>query len=316
MGRNDDTERSAQGGETLDRSKRNLLKVAGAGAGLVALGGMTATGAGQEDGGTPTGTPTPGGGNETDDDAAEHFVADIVDPVFGYPLASGETNDLDVEHVVDVTVEEGTATHQNFPQEPDPEAPGSFAEVPAEFFFDPVGLQVEPGDLVHFNTVAGLHTVTAFHEKFTEPGLDMPTRVPEGVPGFTSPPVTPGESWVYQFTETGVYDYFCFPHLGLGMVGRIVVFDPEEDDVESDEFAAPTAGELFPNDQRVYDAPELDPANVVEAGSVAWADLTIPPQPTPTPTGTPTETETETPNGTATGTPTETETTTETETEL
>lgn len=282
----------------LDRSRRNVLKIAGAGAGLAALGGLSTTGVGQEDGGTPTATPTetptPGAGDAAED---EHFVADLVDPVFGYPLAGGETDDLELEHVVDVTFVDGGGSHEGFPQEPDEDAPGQFVEVPAEFFFDPVGLHVEPGDLVHFDTVAGLHTVTAFHEKFSEPNLDVPTRVPDDVPGFTAPPMTPGESWVYQFTEPGVYDYFCFPHLGLGMVGRIVVLDPEEDDVDSETFAAPTAGELFPNGGAVFSAPELDPATIVEAGSVAWADLTFEVQGTPTGTGTP-ETETDTPTET------------------
>lgn len=307
MVRDNHRETSEQSSRISDWSRRNILKITGAGAGLAALGGMTVTGAGQEDGETPT----PGGGNETPTDTAEaeHFVADLVDPVFGYPLAMGESDDLDVEHVVDVMLEEGDGAHEDFPQEPDEEAPGEFMEVPAEFFFDPVGLHVEPDDIVHFNTVAGLHTVTAFHDKFVEGDLQIPNRVPEDVPGYTSPPMMPGESWVYQFTESGVYDYFCFPHLGLGMVGRIVVLDPEEDDVESDEFSAPTAGELFPNGERVLTADELDPANIVEAGSVAWADLTLQAQQTPAGTETTpgTETETVTDEGYETGTPTETE---------
>lgn len=286
MDREDQRETSGQPAKFTDWSRRNLLKLTGAGAGVAALGSMSIAGAGQEGGETPT----PGGGDNTTTGtgAAEHFVADLVDPVFGYPLARGETDDLDVEHVVDVMIEEGDGAHEAFPQEPDEEAPGNFAEVPAEFFFDPVGLHVEPGDIVHFNTVVGLHTVTAFHDKFVEGDLQIPNRVPAGVPGYTSPPLMPGESWVYRFREKGVYDYFCFPHLGLGMVGRIVVLDPEADDVQSDQFAAPTAGELFPNDERVLAAEELNPANIVEAGSVAWTDLTLPAQSTPT--GTPTGT--------------------------
>lgn len=73
-----------------------------------------------------------------------------------------------------------------------------------------------------------------YHEKFSEPDFELLTRVPDGVPGFTSPPLTPGESWVYEFETPGVYNYFCFPHLGLGMVGRIVVFDPEKHDLDDE----------------------------------------------------------------------------------
>lgn len=280
-----------------DWSRRSILKAAGAGTGLAAIGGLTLTGAGQEDGETPP----PDDGSETPTEPQpDHFVADIVDPVFGYPLAEGETDDVAIDHVVNVTVEEGTGAHENFPAVPDGEAPGEMMEGPAEFIFDPVGHHVEPDSLVHFNTVAGLHTVTAFHDKFVDPQLDIPTRVPDEVPGFTSPPLMPGESWIYQFTEKGVYDYLCLPHMGLGMVGRIVVFDSEEDDIATDQFAAPTTGELPPNVERVLGAPELDPANIVESGSVAWGDLTLtePDTPTPTPTATPeTPTTTETDDG-------------------
>lgn len=280
MVREEYSETDRESNTFTDWSRRNLMKLTGAGVGAATLAGMSITGAGQEDSETPS--------SSDDNETAEHFVADLADPVFGYALARGETEDLDVEHVVDVLIEEGDGAHEDFPQEPAEEAPGEtpdeiapgeLYEVPAEFFFDPVGLHVEPGEIVHFNTGSGLHTVTAFHDKFIEGDLRIPNRVPEGVPGFTSPPMMPGESWVYKFTEKGVYDYFCFPHLGLGMVGRIVVFDPDEDDAESEEFAAPTEGELFPNDERVLMAEELDPATIVERGSIAWSDLTIPEQP-------------------------------------
>lgn len=270
-------------------SRRRVLSVAGAGTGLAAvasagLGGEYAVGSSPAQEETPTATETP---TETAEEGDEALIDDLVDPTFGYPLAADETETVSLQHVVDVTIEEGEGAHPDFPAEPDQDAPGSFVEIPAEFFFDPVGLHVEPGDLVHFNTVTGLHTVTAFHE-FSDPNLEVPTRVPHAVPPFTSPPLTPGRSWVYQFTETGVYDYLCLPHLGLGMVARIVVFDPEEDDIESETFAAPTTGPLFPNDARVLQADELAPENIVDEGTVPWADLTIA-APTPTETGTGTE---------------------------
>ena len=305
----DDRERPGQAGGILEWSRRNVLKLGGAAAGLAAVGGASVVGLGQETDGN--------GGNETAGPTGEAtFLGDIVDPVFGYPLAGDETEGVSIENVVDVTQEPGDGAHADFPQEPDPAAPDGVVTVPIEFFFDPVGLHVLPGALVHFNTVAGLHTVSAFNDKFVEPELDIPTRVPPGVPGFTSPPLTPGESWVYQFTEKGVYDYFCFPHLGLGMAGRIGVCDPEVDAVEDETFAAPTAGPLLPNDERVLGAEELDPANIVEVGSVTWADITLaePPAATPgteTPAGPETEVETETPAPeTATEAETETETVT------
>ncbi len=292
----DGTERSTDDDRT-DVSRRNLMKLAGAGTGIAALGGASLV-AGQEGGGDE-GDDETGGGTGDDD----HLLDDLVDPVFGYPLAGGEGDDVSLEHVVDATMADGEGAHEDFPEEPDPDAPGQFVEIPAEFYFDPVGIHVEPDALVQFEIGAGLHTVTAFHEKFGEPEFDVPTRVPDDVPGFTSPPATPGESWVYRFTEPGVYDLFCFPHLGLGMVMRVVVFDPDDDDIDDDEFEAPTAGPLFPNVERVLTAPELDPETIVEEGTVAWEDLTLEEE-TETETETETATETDTPEG-ETDTPTE-----------
>ncbi len=50
--------------------------------------------------------------------------------------------------------------------------------------------------------------MTAFDPKFDEPPfLVLPDRVPTDY-GFTSPPVTDGDTWLYQFATKGVYDLF------------------------------------------------------------------------------------------------------------
>lgn len=252
----------------FDWSRRRLLRVTGAGAGLAALGGASTLGVAQEE--DEDGEDENGEGDGDDG----HFVEDLVDPTFGYPLAADETDDLELEHTVEVTAGEDIDAHDDFPLVPAEDDSGDMVEAPAEFVFDPVGLHVEPGDLVHFAVVAHLHTVTAFHEKFhLEEAL--PTRVPAESPGFTSPPLADGESWVYRFETSGVYDYLCLPHLELGMVGRIVVFDPEADDLEDEAFEAPPSGPLPPNVERVFGAEELEPTQVVEEGPVAWEDLTL-----------------------------------------
>lgn len=296
-------------------SRRNVLRTTGAGAGLAALVGLSIPGTGQEDDEGAGNGEDGDGGDEEDQD---FLVDDLIDPVFGYPLAEGETDDANAAHAVDMLVQEGDAVHEDFPREPMPAGPegpeggddetpqnetegvalnetenatqnetenatqnetmgpgpgpaGGFVEVPVEAYFDPVGLHVEVGEPIQFETVSGLHTVTAFHEKFVESQLDIPTRVPEGTPAFTSPPVTTGESWLYLFTTSGVYDLFCFPHLGLGMVMRVVVSDPDEDQ----EFDEPTAEIPFRNAELVLEAPELDPESIVDAEEVAWDELTI-----------------------------------------
>lgn len=257
----------------LDR--RPLLKALGAGAALSL--GMRGTAASEHGSGAENETNA---GNESGVESGTdgHFVEDLVDPVFGYPLAAEETDDLDLEHVVEMSTVEGSGAHENFPQGPPQQengGEGGDGGFPFEFSFDPVGLQVAPGGLVHFKSVAGEHTATAFHEKYSNPEMQMPNRVPDSVPGFTSPPIVRGESWVYQFSTPGVYDLLCLPHVVFGMVMRVVAIDPEEHDVEDETFAEPSGGELPPDVTAVLTADELDPANIVEQGTVAWEDLTI-----------------------------------------
>lgn len=139
-----------------------------------------------------------------------------------------------------------------------------------DFYFDPVGLSLQPGDTVEFVVREELHTVTAYHPRF----LGFQQRVPEGVPGFSSPPFLMDDSWYYRFDEPGVYDLLCLPHEGLGMVMRVVV--TEEGTEEAPEaYPEPEPGTPGPSPiaLTVLSAPELDPQNVVDQGSVAWTDL-------------------------------------------
>jgi plastocyanin len=244
----------------IAQSRRNLLKLAGAGIGLAALGGTSVVAGNQAQ---------PQSDQEDDEDGQGSDLADdLIDPVFGYPLDADESDDVVVSNVVELLTEEGEGAHPEFPTNPQT---GQAVEL--EFVFDPAGIRVGPDDVVKFQVVSGEHTVTAFHEKFSIPQRAVQTRIPEGSPGFTSPPIYDGEAWLYQFPEPGVYDVLCLPHLFVGMVMRVVVVDPETDDVPD----APTAGELNANAQQVLTAPELDPTNIVEAGTVGWADLTIEP---------------------------------------
>lgn len=240
-------------GEWAGFERRPLLKALGGGAALSLLG--TAGAAAQE-------TTT-----QESDGTAE------IDPVFGLPLAVGEEvpDGIDPTHVVSMdTVEEDV--HEGFPLRPDPQNPEQMVEAKKEFIFDPVGLRLAPGDVVHFESLHHLHTVTAFHQKWgdAEEFLQIPTRVPEGVSGFHSPLVMEDASWLYEFTEPGVYDIFCLPHVSFGMVQRIVVVDSE-----TDEAPAAPSGETFPNAMAVLNAPELQPEHIVENETVAWSDLTL-----------------------------------------
>jgi plastocyanin len=139
-----------------------------------------------------------------------------------------------------------------------------------QFYFEPVGLTVEPGDTVKFQMNTPHHNVNAYH-----PGLGYTQRVPDGVPPFSSPVLTGGDYWLYTFEEEGVYDYMCAPHEVFGMVGRIVVGSatgpgaspigeaPGGERARPPEFTAAL----------VYEDPAMAPDNIASQGSVSWADL-------------------------------------------
>jgi hypothetical protein len=90
----------------------------------------------------------------------------------------------------------------------------------------------------------------------------------DGVPPFSSPLLASDEHWLYKFDEPGIYDMYCLPHFGLGMVVRLVVGDDDFEEPGNDD-ELPTA------EQTVFGAPEMSVENIVEQGSVAWDDLTI-----------------------------------------
>lgn len=135
-----------------------------------------------------------------------------------------------------------------------------------EFYFEPVGLYIEPGDTVRFLASSPHHTVTAYHEL-----QGKVQRVPDGVEPFSSPVVPIGSSWEYTFTIPGVYDVWCAPHEAYGMVMRIVVGEatgPGAKPVEDfSPFGAMGAAGKVLND------PALDPGRIIRAGSVSWSEI-------------------------------------------
>ncbi|WP_287290407.1 plastocyanin/azurin family copper-binding protein [Mesorhizobium sp.] len=54
--------------------------------------------------------------------------------------------------------------------------------------------------------------------------------MPKAAKSWDSDYLLPDESFSVTFTEQGVYDYYCIPHEHAGIVGRIVVGEPEAHD--------------------------------------------------------------------------------------
>jgi plastocyanin len=135
-----------------------------------------------------------------------------------------------------------------------------------EFFFQPTGLFIEPGDTVHFVADTPHHTATAYHAQHVKT-----QRVPEGVEPFSSPVIPINESWEYTFTERGVYDLWCGPHEQYGMAMRIVVGEATGPGTEPITDFSPEG--VFATSGTVLSDPALAPDNIIASGQVRWEEL-------------------------------------------
>ncbi|MFB6285798.1 MAG: plastocyanin/azurin family copper-binding protein [Candidatus Bipolaricaulia bacterium] len=95
-----------------------------------------------------------------------------------------------------------------------------------EYHFEPHVVRLQPGDTVRWKLESGTHTTTAYHPA----NGDRPRRIPEGAEPWDSGFLTEDGSTTFErtFTVEGVYDYFCVPHEGYGMVGTLVVGEPTD----------------------------------------------------------------------------------------
>ena len=124
-----------------------------------------------------------------------------------------------------------------------------------EYYFDPIGLSVEPGTTVTFENVSGNHSATAYDESNDSASV---TRIPEGASAFDSGTLTEeGATFEHTFETSGTHDYFCIPHKSLGMVGRVVVGEP----------GGPAEGSMPPDG----DVPES--GTIVDQGSVSYSEF-------------------------------------------
>jgi len=113
-------------------------------------------------------------------------------------------------------------------------------------WFDPIGLHVEPGQIIRWINLdpGNSHTATAYHPK----NFDHPLRIPKGADPWNSDYLLPNETFSVTLKLEGVYDFFCIPHEHAGMVGRIVVGRPGSAPKESAGQAVPDiALQAFPS---------------------------------------------------------------------
>ncbi|MEQ9618372.1 MAG: plastocyanin/azurin family copper-binding protein [Deltaproteobacteria bacterium] len=92
----------------------------------------------------------------------------------------------------------------------------------SKVWFDPVGVYIEPGQTIRWIVSENVHTTTAYHPRNSNHSL----RIPPNATPWDSGYLSPGEDFELKFMIQGVYDYYCMPHEGAGMVGRIIVGKP------------------------------------------------------------------------------------------
>jgi len=138
-------------------------------------------------------------------------------------------------------------------------------EIPI-FFYEPVGLLIQPGDTITFIAASPHHTVTAYHAQQVKTH-----RVPEGVEPFSSPVVPIGETWSYTFTVPGTYEVWCGPHEQYGMAMRIVVGAPGGPAEAPITDFSPVGS--FALSGVLLSMPELASSRIAQLGSVSFAEV-------------------------------------------
>lgn len=91
------------------------------------------------------------------------------------------------------------------------------------YHFDPHAARVEVGGTVTFHNESGSHSATAYH-----PDNDQPQLVPGGATSWDSSLLSEaGAKFEHTFETEGVYHYYCTPHETAGMIGSIIVGEPD-----------------------------------------------------------------------------------------
>lgn len=85
------------------------------------------------------------------------------------------------------------------------------------FRFEPDAVTIHAGDAVEWRNVSPFDHVVTDDRKLGD------AAIPAGAQAFSSGAIAPGRGYRRVFTVPGDYRYFCVPHEGIGMVGRITV---------------------------------------------------------------------------------------------
>lgn len=114
----------------------------------------------------------------------------------------------------------------------------------SDYYFDPIGLHVEPGTTVTWMNETGAHSSTAYSEDNGKTQM-----IPDGAESWDSGIISSsGATFQHTFETEGTYNYYCTPHESLGMVARIVVGEPGGPGEETTPQYSPSSGQFPPSD--------------------------------------------------------------------
>jgi plastocyanin len=89
--------------------------------------------------------------------------------------------------------------------------------------FEPHVVRVTKGGTVRWTNESGTHSTTAY-----APANDKPQLVPDGSTAWDSGLFTEeGATFEHTFETEGVYHYYCTPHETMGMIGSVIVGEPD-----------------------------------------------------------------------------------------
>ncbi|AKH98794.1 plastocyanin [Hoeflea sp. IMCC20628] len=93
-------------------------------------------------------------------------------------------------------------------------------------WFSPRGLAVAAGTTVRFvnRDPGNSHTATAYHPSL----YGRLRRIPAAAMPWDSDFLLPDDMFEIKLRVPGVYDFYCIPHEMGGMIGRIVVGEPDD----------------------------------------------------------------------------------------
>jgi plastocyanin len=164
-----------------------MLQLTG-GAAVVGLAGCTGTQ--NNDGGATNGSPTENGHDDTTTESGHNDDEDSHDEAVGAPSDTAEVN---------MITEDGG------------------------YHFEPHVVRVNVGGTVTWHNESGSHSTTAYHSD-----NDQPQLVPDGAASWDSGIVSEqGATFEHTFETEGVYHYYCTPHESLGMIGSVIVGEPD-----------------------------------------------------------------------------------------